>query len=194
MKKIGCLFISLYLFSCTPGREAYYNISYPISESSVSTLDNHLSLNIPQDWSVIKNDNNSENICIILSDRDFSASFVLSELKASYVVRELIKEEGLELLGRISFEMQNKKTGDSLVLFSAPYSFSVGGNEYCAYEYYNKIFKNNITRVVIIDSGDKYYDFIAFALPYEKSQVKWQNNRLFSIQQSVLKTIKWKKK
>jgi hypothetical protein len=76
---------------------------------------------------------------------------------------------------------------DSPVQLRGPETFTVGSNEFCAYELVN-VPSSDTLRVVLVDTGTKAYEVTALvAAENEQASAK----EVFSVQQSFLWSLRW---
>jgi hypothetical protein len=170
-----------------------YDIPYPLTAEVAATPDSSLSLTVPKGWFIANDEKSPAHLLIWLINDDYTATMAVTELKTNSNVRKKIQEEGLEVLAAISLELKKAKAQvtDSVTVAAKPQTFVIGQRKFCAYEY-STDGKKTINRVVVFDTGKRYFELSMVPVPSDRAERKGMKlEELFATQQTVVKTLRW---
>jgi hypothetical protein len=189
-EKITLSVLVLILFSCS-GPKELYNLNIPLSDEYAISNDGKFSIQVPLGWFIMNSASISSDREIRIMSLDSSSYLMISELRTSYDVREVSDEDKLGVIGSISFEMKKEYLKDSLKMLLPAELFKVNG--FNSYGYlFTKNNSRDTCRVVILDTGKRYFEFTILPIPKPDTKSAWGNDQLFSTQQTILKTFRYK--
>jgi hypothetical protein len=195
MKKIFTIIILItvlsFLLGCSDSKGAYYKDNYPLSDTQAFSKDGTVAIQLPKDWIIFDNKYSSSEKEINIISKDSSACILVTEIKTAFDVRELVNDEDLEVIGNVVFEMKKASSKDSLERISLPERFNVNGKNCYGYNFVNHNTKDTC-RIVLLDTGKRYYEFLSFPFRKKEKPDSWNIVDLFTIQQTALKTFRWK--
>jgi hypothetical protein len=165
-----------------------YESDYPMTEEAVKSLNEDLQIKVPKGWYATTDESNAPNLLVWLVREDYGATMAISEIKADANTRKRLERRGLEALARISFALKSERAKGRAEMVVKPREFDIDGKKFCSYEY-SSDGRKTIVRVIVFDTGQHLYDFAA--VPAEKENVKAGPKGLFTIQQSVLQSMRW---
>jgi hypothetical protein len=187
--KIGIFVLICFAFNCSGSKNEYLNDGALLTPMPINSKDGSLTFYIPVNWDSIKVIKNS-NYDFILTDRDKKYSITLNELKVPFNLRELMDNEGMNIIEKIDYEMLKMKYDDILTIVYSGTEKKLDKCRYCEYEFTGN--KNpNRGRVIVFDDGRKLWELIAVT----NSATLLKNNvvdSLFGYQQSMLNYLKIK--
>jgi len=156
----------------------------------VTSTNGEVTLNIPQGWFATSDEKSAPHLLIWLISNDYNATITLTEMKASPEVHARLKENGLTALAMVSLDLRKAKATGMFEIVSPPQQFAANGHTFCGYEYTTDN-RKTINRIIVFDTGKRYYELALVPLPKEGVDKKLDAKGLFIIQQSVLSTLKW---
>ena len=169
------LIAALLLASCAA--TSPYASDTPMSTGTFRTRDGGLTGRVPRGWSSQAHDSLAPALGAWLLRDDAAASLAFRELALDDLSARAVRDDGLELLARLS-------AGFRITGTIEPKTFESAGKKFCAYETGEG---NSRTRVVVFAARGKYYECEAKAVKGRWSMDDFA--KLFSAQQSLLPTL-----
>lgn len=159
------------------GLSSIYDYDYPLTSRSAKSKTTGLQIKLPQGWREV-DANGQEFIDLWLVNKANDASISLTPLNTEMQINSRT-ETDLSIIKNLYLSFLKAGEGD-LDIIREEY-FAIGPNKYEAIEYN---LNNGIKRDILFSRNDNYYILSAV------SSGKYSNEKLFSIQNSVLTSIR----
>ncbi len=171
--------LALLLAACAA--RVTYPADYPLLTSQFLFRNAPVHGRIPQGWFSSTEDTLTPALSAWLLAGDYSASISIRELQVDQRTRGELRDEGLELLARLSMAFRTAERGET---FSDPQTFTLNGKSYCSYEVPSP---GKRARIVVFIAADRFFE--CEAAPSAPKATAADTERLFRIQQSVVSSL-----
>lgn len=181
MKHLFCFsLLSLLIASCAGTLP--YATDYPLTTEAFLSRDGILGGRLPRGWVYSSEDTLAPALLAWLVKEDFSAALTLQELHLDGLSSRQVESEGLELLARMSLQLQPDPTAVRLTL--PPKEFKMTGRKFCGYEV---ISGGQRKRVIVFAARGRYFE--CRATPLKGVWTDEQLSGLFAAQQVLLSSL-----
>ncbi|MBI4548073.1 MAG: hypothetical protein HY707_08840 [Ignavibacteriae bacterium] len=172
---------SLMMIAC--GASVPYRVDYPLTKKEFYSRDSIFSGRIPQGWFSSDDEELASAHVVWLIRDDFSATLAFKELKLDELSKKRVNDEGLILLARLSFSLQQSNP-----LFKTKeielHEFEVNSKKFCGYE---MNFTGALKRVIVFEAKGKFYECEARIVKGSPSLKELEH--LYTVQQTLLTSL-----
>jgi hypothetical protein len=160
-----------------------YTSGVPMTTDVFSSRDGTLTGFIPEGWFSSVDDTLAPALAAWLTRNDFGATITLREIHLDAATSRRVSERGMKPL---LFAAAGMTAGDAVKPLAEPLEFEIRGIKFCGGEFSSD---PGPTRLVVFGTRGKFYECQA-----AKTKGIWSADdfrKLFTVQQSVLSTIRY---